>query len=197
MGTLTQRRKTKIMPKTPLLDPNTPKTPDWNEWFLQQVYLVAKKSKDPDTRIGAIIVRGKQIISSGYNGIPAGVQDPLENDSPKLRKRLFTSYWKRFFCEHAERNAIYQAAKFGISTQNATLITPGIPCADCTRGAIQAGISKLIIHKEWPNLRHRKFWIDTVRASTEMLEEAQIPIEVISIKNLGTTAWINRKNVRF
>ncbi len=52
--------------------------PDWNEWFLQGVYWVASKSKDPKTKIGALIVKDKRIISTGYNGIPIGVDDKNE-----------------------------------------------------------------------------------------------------------------------
>jgi len=96
--------------------------PDWNEWFLQGVYWVASKSKDPKTKIGALIVKDKRIISTGFNGIPIGV-----NDDDELRHQRPEKYkWY----EHGERNAIYAAARYGINTDGAILYTNALPCAD-------------------------------------------------------------------
>jgi len=77
--------------------------PDWHDWFLQGVYWVASKSKDPKTKIGAILVKDRRIISTGYNGIPIGVDDKIDVRNQRPEK------YKWF--EHAERNSIYSAAK--------------------------------------------------------------------------------------
>ena len=75
--------------------------PEWNHWLMQGVYWVASKSKDPMTKIGALIVKDRRIVSSGYNGIPSGVNDALEARSQRPDK------YKWY--EHGERNAIYAA----------------------------------------------------------------------------------------
>jgi len=77
--------------------------PEWNVWFMQGVYWVASKSKDPKTKIGALIVKDTRIISTGYNGIPIGVDDNVETRHQRPEK------YKWY--EHGERNAIYAAAR--------------------------------------------------------------------------------------
>src|SRR5438045_6573381 len=107
------------------------KIPSWDEYFMRHVYLVASKSKDTRTKIGAVIVRDKRIISEGYNGICQGVYDHIESRYVKPKKY--------FFFEHGERNAVYGCARHGIATLGAKIYTQGIPCADCARAVIQAG----------------------------------------------------------
>lgn len=169
---------------------------EWNEYFFRHVYLAAQKSKDNRTKIGAVLVRAdsRAIISEGFNGICRNVIDPQddpekqdyykyigkENSIKRLsqfdyRKEKPTKY---HFYEHAERNSIYNCARHGISTLNSVLYTQGIPCSDCARGCIQAGISKIIIHKQWPNLTHSKQWVESIGFSKEMLKESGVEIEI-------------------
>ncbi len=143
--------------------------PDWNEWFLQGVYWIASKSKDPKTKIGAIVVKDKRIISTGYNGIPHGVDDDIawRHERPEKYK----------WYEHGERNAIYSAAKYGIITENATLYTNAMPCADCARGVIQSGIKHVYVHKQFIDLTDsivRDQWKGHHIATKSMLNEAGV-----------------------
>ena len=161
--------------------------PDWNEWFLRGVYWVASKSKDPKTKIGAIIVKDKRIISTGYNGIPICVSDDLETRHERPEK------YKWY--EHGERNAIYSAAKHGISTNDAILYTNALPCADCARGIIQSGIKEVYIHKQFNDvcdMHKRDQWNGHDYATLTMFNEADIKCSYID-KVLGCKAYFDGK----
>jgi len=161
--------------------------PDWNEWFLQGVYWVASKSKDPKTKIGAIIVKDRRIISTGYNGIPIGVND--ENEVRHQRPEKYKWY------EHGERNAIYAAAKYGIDTSNATLYTNALPYADCARGIIQSGIKEVYIHKQFNDLcnnNQREQWKGHDHTTFSMFHESNIKIFSVDRK-LNCKAYFDGK----
>ena len=111
----------------------------WDELFILQATVIAQKSKDPSTKVGCVIVGDDNaILSMGFNGFPRGVD---EHNSAR---------WKRpekyNWVEHAERNAIYNAARHGINLfgARAYLNWEPKPCADCTRALIQAGIKEII-----------------------------------------------------
>ena len=110
---------------------------NWIEYFYNIAEGVKKKSKDKNTQIGAVIVGiDKEIVSTGYNSFPRGIDDERADRQEKPEKY--------FWFEHAERNANYNAARIGVSTKGCTMyLTCGIPCADCARGIINAGIRKI------------------------------------------------------
>lgn len=113
--------------------------PSWDKLFMRMVYEYASKSKDPSTKIGAVIVRNKRPILFGYNGFPEGVQDKPE--------RLLNRDIKLRFTEHGERNAIDMAAAEGTSTKDTTLYTQILPCRDCAKAILQAKIAEVVIHR--------------------------------------------------
>ena len=161
--------------------------PDWNEWFLQGVYWVASKSKDPKTKIGALIVKDKRIISTGFNGIPIGVND--DNELRHQRPEKYKWY------EHGERNAIYAAARYGINTDGAILYTNALPCADCARGIIQSGIKDVYIHRQFNDLcneAQREQWKGHDNATFTMFNEADVKIFAID-RVLGCKAYFDGK----
>lgn len=145
----------------------------WDEYFMRLVYLAASKSKDRSTKIGAVIVREHQVVATGYNGFPSGVNDDVAVRHDRPLKYSWT--------EHAERNAIYCCARHGVSARGATMYTQGVPCADCARGVIQAGITKVITHADW-GLATNPRWLESCQISTEMLKEAGV--ELLTIPNL-------------
>jgi dCMP deaminase len=151
--------------------------PTWDEYFMRHVYLVASKSKDTRTKIGAVLVRDKRVISEGYNGICKGVYDHVLERYERPEKY--------FWFEHGERNAIFGCALHGISSKDANLYTQGIPCADCTRAVIQAGISSVIIHKQWGDKNKTKdtdtTWRRGLDRSYKMFEEAGITVRVFNL----------------
>lgn len=148
-----------------------PIVPSWDEFFMRHAYLASSKSKDLRTRIGAVIVRDKRVISEGYNGICQGVRDNIKTRVVKPDK--YTWF------EHAERNSIFNCARYGITSLGAIMYTQGVPCCECARALIQAGIAQLVIHKQWEDrsgLRDNPKWTKTLETSVKMITEAQIPI---------------------
>ena len=160
--------------------------PSWHEYFMKQVYLVAEKSKDCRTKIGAVLVRDNRVISTGYNGFPIGVND--------LEERYLNREIKYSFIVHAEHNSILSCARFGVSSLNSILYTNGIPCGECCKSIIQGGVTKIIVHKQWPDMLSQK-WVDSTKVSKQMIEETGIEIEVFDCV-LNMTGYLDGKIIR-
>lgn len=160
---------------------------DWHEFFFRQVYLVASKSKDKSTKIGTVIVNDKNVVAQGYNGICRRVNDDIDERHERPAKYSWF--------EHSERNAIFAAARNGISTNNLTLYTSGFPCTDCARAIIQAGITTVYLHEGWRRMQeaenHTK-WLDSMKLSRIMFEESGVRVEYYD-KFLNVDAYINGK----
>lgn len=126
---------------------------------------VAERSRDLSRRTGAVLVRGGGVaFTTGCNDLPHGVLD-----LPERRARPAKYKWT----EHAERNAIYRAAREGIPTNGAEMFLTWYPCADCARAIIQAGIVRLTcIRPDWEDPTWREDFI-VVR---EMLLEAGVAV---------------------
>ena len=150
------------MPKT--------KRPGWDEYFMEITRLVAKRSTCLRRHVGAVLVKDKMILATGYNGAPKGLPHCL--DIGCLREELGVPSGERHeLCRglHAEQNAIIQAAYHGVSIQGATLYCTNHPCIICTKMLINAGIVKFIYEAGYPD-----------ELSGGMLEEAGI--EMIQFK---------------
>lgn len=136
---------------------------DFNDLWFNHAMLMAKKSKDPRTQVGAVIVSpdSRTLVASGYNGPPRGWPDKKISSLTKEEKALI--------CEHAERNAIYNAARLGAKTENCNIYVTLTPCNDCARGIIQAGIKKVWVPFEFnkgrppilQNLVDYSMWVPT------------------------------------
>jgi dCMP deaminase len=141
----------------------------WDRYFLDIADVVRQKSKDASSKIGAVIIGvDKQIISTGYNGFPRGIEENI----PERWERPI----KYQFVEHAERNAIYNAARTGVSVKSGTLYLigfgpPTVPCIECTKAVIQAGIVRVVggAYKEVP-----ASWADDLAFAVNLLTEAGI-----------------------
>jgi dCMP deaminase len=151
-----------------------PKPLSNEERFLREVYLVAEQSRDPRTKIGAIIVKDGDIISSGFNNFPRKVKD--------LESRYLDKELKRQFVVHAEANAVHNCARKGMSCLGGIMYTQGVPCSECAKVIIQGGISKVIIHNEWPHLNNIDSWRKSNDLTLTMFKEAGVVIESIAIK---------------
>jgi len=143
---------------------------NWKEYFRNIAQQVKLKSKDERTQIGAVIVgEDNEIVSTGYNSFPRGISDDVNERQERPEKY----YW----FEHAERNAIYNAARIGVSTKGTTMyLTCGIPCADCCRGIINAGITKIVCEVGEAGAKGAK-WEQSGKRSLQMFEEAGVAIE--------------------
>jgi dCMP deaminase len=112
--------------------------PGWDEYYLDICKVVAARSKDPNTQIGCVIAGpAHEIRSTGYNSLPRGIRD----DVPERLERPTKYLWM----EHAERNAIYNAARCGTPLEGCTLYVEIMPCMDCGRAIVQAGIRDVIV----------------------------------------------------
>ena len=110
--------------------------PTKDVYFMNLCFAVAKRSIDPNTKCGCVIVDEEGgVLSTGYNG---PIRNSIDSGVPLVAPD------KYFFLEHSERNAIYQAARHGISLNNSIVYVTGLPCIDCLRGIIQVGAKKII-----------------------------------------------------
>lgn len=118
--------------------PGPRKVPNWDQYYLDICKVVASRSKDPHTQIGCVVVGpAHEIRSTGYNSFPRGIRDNV----PERLERPAKYLWM----EHAERNAICNAARAGTSTEGCTIYVEIMPCMDCARAIVQAGIADVVV----------------------------------------------------
>ena len=142
---------------------------NWTEYFLEIAEVVKLKSKDQSTQIGAVVVgEGKNVLSTGYNSFPRGLDDSLQERQERPEKY--------FWMEHAERNAIYNAALEGVSLKNSTIyLTSGLPCMDCARGIVNSGI-KVVWCKRVCTTKNKEKWEESQKKSLQLLNECGIDV---------------------
>jgi dCMP deaminase len=138
--------------------------PSWDEYFMDISRLVARRSTCLRRQVGAVMVKDKNILATGYNGTPSGI---IHCDvTGCLREQLQVPSGERHeLCRglHAEQNAIIQAARHGVNIAEAVLYCTNSPCIICTKMLINAGIRKVIYLEGYAD-----------QLSMEMLEEADI-----------------------
>ena len=143
----------------------------WDKYFTEMVKVVASKSEDQSTKCGAIIVKPtNEVISTGYNGLPRGFKDTQERQERPLKYSFF---------EHAERNAIYNAARIGVETLGCKIYVTGIPCCDCARAIIQCGIKEVIYISGLHSKGFEERWAESIKNSLLMFEECGVSIREI------------------
>ena len=147
----------------------------WDGRFLRLAHEVATWSKDRSTQVGAVIVQADRTPGPyGYNGFPRAIDDEAEERHTRPGKYKWT--------EHAERNAIYNAARTGLALKDCTIYVTHTPCPDCTRAIVQVGINRVVIDaacRDDPGFEER--WGDDFRLTAEMLEEASVGIEFVAV----------------
>lgn len=158
----------------------------WDEYYIKLAYSIAEKSKDTSSKIGSILVKNNFITSAGYNGMPIAINDNLSYRYEKPEKY--------FWFEHSERNAIYAAARNGLNTSGSHLYTLSIPCNDCARGCIQAGVHKITYHLQHNNIfiSQNDKWAESTKRSLSMFLEAGVEINFLD-KILNIQTLINGK----
>ncbi len=127
----------------------------WDVRFMQMARLVASWSScyQQNRQVGAVIVKDKRILTTGYNGAPSGLVS-CKDKGECLRKKLNIASGTRqeiCYAVHAEQNAIVQAAKMGISVNGATIYVTHQPCSICTKIIINSGIKKVIYREGYPD----------------------------------------------
>lgn len=140
------------------------KRPSWDEYFMEITRVAARRSTCLRRSVGAVLVKDRNILATGYNGAPSGVAHCLEVGC--LRDRMGVQSGERHeLCRglHAEQNAIIQAAKHGTSINGATLYCTTMPCVICSKVLINAGILRIVFSEGYPDC-----------LAGEMIEEAGI-----------------------
>ena len=139
----------------------------WNRRFIDLAYHVAEWSRDPSTKVGAVITDGaKRVIGMGFNGFPAGVEDTdARYEERSVKYKLIV---------HAEANAIMHS---GVRVNGGWLFTTMFPCTDCTKLIIQSGIIAVVTPKPRDDL-----WGIDAEFSSQMLFEAAIKVEYIDAR---------------
>lgn len=140
--------------------------PSWDKYFMAIARLVSERSTCLRRQVGAVIVKDKRIIATGYNGAPSGLRHC--NEAGCLRQKLKIPAGERQeICRglHAEQNAIIQSAKYGIAIADSVLYSTHQPCVTCAKMIINAGIKKVIYQGDYPD-----------RLAKELLEEAEIEL---------------------
>jgi dCMP deaminase len=142
--------------------------PDWDTWFMTLAYVSSQRSLDPDTKHGCIVVDSERtILSIGYNSPPRGCDDtkiPLNRPD------------KYKYMEHAESNAIINAARSGTSLKDSTFYITGMPCHECLRKIINVGAKRIIYGSVNSTCNDE----ECIKAQTIMLSDQDI--EIINLK---------------
>jgi dCMP deaminase len=147
--------------------------PSWDEYFMGIARMVRQRSTCMRRKVGAIIVKDKRILATGYNGAPKGMKHCSEVGCLRETEDI-PSGERHELCRgiHAEQNAIVQSAAFGVPIQGSTLYCTHFPCVLCAKMLINAGICELIVLESYPD-----------DLSHEMLREAGIRISVMDSRD--------------
>jgi dCMP deaminase len=146
--------------------------PSWEEYFMEIACLVARRSTCLRRRVGAVMVKGKNILATGYNGTPSGITHCEQVGC--LRQQLNVPSGERHeLCRglHAEQNAIIQAAKHGVNIADATLYCTNSPCIICSKMLINAGVQRIIYQEGYPDLLSMEMLAES---GVEVLEFSQV-----------------------
>lgn len=146
------------------------KRPSWDEYFMEMAVLTAKRSTCLRRNVGAVIVKDKHIIATGYNGAPRGIAHCAERGGCIREKLGVPSGERHELCMalHAEQNAIIQAATLGQSIEGATIYVTHQPCVICAKMIINAGIRRIVVKEGYPD-----------KLSVDILAEAGLKIVML------------------
>ena len=143
----------------------------WDKRFMEVASLIATWAScyQPDRKIGAVIVKNKRILTTGYNGAPAGIRTCVERGECMRKKQGIASGTRHELCYaiHAEQNAIIQAARYGINITGASIYVNTQPCVVCAKMLINAGIEEIVYQNPYPD-----------ELAMSMLEEAGMKLRV-------------------
>lgn len=140
--------------------------PSWDEYFIELAQLVSRRSTCIRRHVGAVLVKDKKILATGYNGAPSGLKHCI--DIGCIRERLNIPSGERHeLCRglHAEQNALIQAALYGVSVRESILYSTNQPCIICSKMLINAGIREIVIAEGYPD-----------KMAMEFLKEAKVKI---------------------
>lgn len=131
--------------------------PSWDAYFMELATVVASRSNCSRRHVGAVVVRNRHILATGYNGTPYGVKNCFEGGCPRCSGETKSgAKLDECLCVHAEQNAICQAAQHGHAIEGATVYVTVSPCLTCAKLLINAGIREVVYSGEYA-------FLDTVK----------------------------------
>lgn len=143
----------------------------WDSRFILMARTVSGWSKNRSNKVGAVLVDQDKIIrSTGYNGIPRGLDDTVEE------RNAAGSWVKHLYYEHAERNVLWNCVNVGIPTAGCSLYVTHLCCPDCTRGIIQCKIKEVVVDAGGLDLPFYLKYKDELAITIEMLAESSIEL---------------------
>ncbi len=146
--------------------------PSWDKYFMDIAVLVASRATCLRRKVGAVLVKNKRVLATGYNGPPRGLKHCNERPGGCLREQNHVPSGERHEISravHAEQNAIIQAAVHGFSIEGTTLYSTNHPCVLCTKMLINAGVKEFVYAEGYPD-----------QLSAELIEEAGINIRMFN-----------------
>ena len=143
----------------------------WGHRFIRLATEVASWSKDPGTKVGAVLVDDRRISATGYNGFPQNIEDTIQRYSNRELKLAYTV--------HAEVNAILNAAKNGSPTDSSTLYVTFPPCVRCSTAVIQAGVTH-VVRPALSTAPER--WRESFASGMSLLVEAGVKVDTFTPK---------------
>jgi len=146
------------------------KRPSWDEYFMDMAVLTARRSTCLRRQVGAVIVKDKHIVATGYNGAPRGLQHCDQLGGCLRQKLQVPSGQRHELCRalHAEQNAIIQAATLGQSIEGGSIYVTHQPCAICAKMIINAGLKRIVVREGYPD-----------QLAKEILDEAGLEIMML------------------
>ncbi|MCX7876911.1 MAG: deaminase [Melioribacteraceae bacterium] len=159
------------------------KRPSWDEYFLKVAMLVSERATCPRMHCGCVLVKDRQILSTGYNG-----SIPGDGHCEDEGCWIVDNHCVRTI--HAEMNALLQCSQHGISTQDATAYITNMPCTNCAKALIAAGIKEIVIFSDYHDTMAEKFF-DIAKVKIKRL---QMPDKMINydLKNYSSAKKFNK-----
>ena len=136
--------------------------PSNDEYFMEMAYLASSRSTCMRRKVGAVIVKDKHVLSTGYNGSPKGTQHCEVHGCIRIQQNI-PSGTMHEVCRgvHAEQNAVAQSAYFGVSVKGGTLYTTTYPCSMCAKILINSGISEIVYDEGYPDQLAKDLFAET------------------------------------
>ena len=164
--------------------------PEWDQLYITMCYLIGMRSLDGHTHVGSVIVDSDNVlVSTGYNSLPRGIE--LDAEEKRISRENGEKY---FWMEHAERNAIYNAARRGTTLKGCKLYVPWMPCSDCSRAIIQTGINEVIIHQNGQDFYDKHTngkWNDAYLRTKTMFAETNIKLRFVECNIVIPEIYMN------
>lgn len=151
--------------------------------LLRRCYEAARVSQHPSTHNAALLLSGEQVVVEGINNLPPGVSNV---------DARFEGPNKHVFLNHAERDAIYRAARQGIRTEGLTMVMPWLPCIPCANAVVTSGISLLITHRQMSE-RTKAKWQAELALGVQVLSEGGVRIIAFD-GQVGADAYMHGEN---